>query len=152
MSPLLHVRDLKVEFVRPCEPPTCALRGLDFSVDSGEMVGLLGESGSGKSTLARALLRLLPKTARLAGSAELEGRDLLQMSERDLAQIRGSRICLIPQDPGQALNPVAEVVRAHRNWSMRRCRQIAKDLLQRVGLGGSDRPIYDAYPHQLSGG
>src|SRR5215475_11899824 len=98
MSPLLHVRDLKVEFVRPCEPPTCALRGLDFSVDSGEMVGLLGESGSGKSTLARALLRILPKTAKLAGSAEFEGCNLLQVSERELGRVRGARICLIPQD------------------------------------------------------
>ena len=159
MAALLQLHDLRVEFAWPGNRRTYALRGVDFSVDCGEMVGVLGESGSGKSTLARALLRLLPKTARLAGNAEFEGRNLLNIQERDLAQIRGARICLIPQDPGQALNPVlrvgdqvAEVLRAHQKWSWQRCRQEAEDLLRRVDLESTDRPIYKAYAHQLSGG
>jgi peptide/nickel transport system ATP-binding protein len=159
MAPLLNVRDLKVEFVRPEQRATYALRGADLSVNAGEMVGVLGESGSGKSTLARALLRLLPKAARLAGSAEFAGRNLLQMAERELAHIRGARLCLIPQDPGQALNPVlrvgdqvAEVVHAHRDWPMRRSRQEAEDLLRRVGLTSTERSLHKVFPHQLSGG
>jgi len=159
MAALLQLHDLRVEFAGRGNRRTYALRGVDLSIDSGKMVGVLGESGSGKSTLARAVLRLLPKTASLAGSVEFEGRNLLNIQERDLTQIRGARICLIPQDPGQALNPVlrvgdqvAEVLRVHRKWSWQRCRQDAEDLLRRVGLEATDRSIYKAYPHQLSSG
>jgi len=156
---LLDVRSLEVAFSPPRGRTVHALLGVDLSVGAGEFVGLLGESGCGKSTLARTLLRLLPKTAVVSGRAEWEGRDLLSLSEREMAQVRGGRICLIPQDPEQALNPVvkigeqvAEVLRAHRDWNAKKCREVAEGLLQRVRLEGGERRIYDAYPHQLSGG
>ena len=90
---------------------------------------------------------------------EFDGRRLLELDERGMESVRGAGISMIPQDPGQALNPVikvgdqiAEVVRAHRDWSPKRCRQEAEVLLQRVHLASSSRRFYDAYPHQLSGG
>lgn len=156
---LLHVRGLQVDFSRPDGGAVHALRGAELSLDSGKMLGLLGESGSGKSTLARALLRLLPRTSRLRGKVEFEGRDLLQLDEPGMARLRGARLCLIPQDSGQALNPVmrigdqvAEVLHAHRGWPWKRCREQAEALLLRMQLSAADRRMFDDYPHQLSGG
>ncbi len=100
-----------------------ALDDLSFGVGTGETVGLLGQSGCGKTTLALALLRLLPRTARVSrGSICFRGRDILQANERTLQGIRGAEASIIFQDPAMSLNPVmragdqiAEVVRAHTN-------------------------------------
>ena len=159
MSILLNIQNLEVSFPLARGREMRALRGMQLLVLRGATLGLLGESGCGKSTLARALLRLLPNGARVTGAIDLEGRDLLQLSEREMARVRGKRIALIPQDPGQALNPVmrvgdqvAEVLRAHRKETWKRCRDEAEELLQRTHLEAGDRRMFDAYPHQLSGG
>ncbi len=160
MLPLLQVLGLRVEFVDSQRRRIHALNGASLVVWPGEVLGVLGESGSGKSTIAKASLRLLPKSAEITeGVIEFEGRDVFQLKEQEMEKLRGARIAMIPQEPGLALNPVmkagdqiAEVLRAHRDWSWKRCRQEAENLLNRVHLHSTDRRMYDAYPHQLSGG
>jgi ABC-type glutathione transport system ATPase component len=119
----------------------------------------MGESGCGKSTTALALLGLLDKkNCAVNGSVQLRGQELLSMDERSLEKIRGAHISLISQEPGIALSPVlrvgdqiAEVLRAHRNWSAKQCRAEAESWLSRVGLAPTNR-FYSAFAHQLSGG
>ena len=157
MELLLEVRNLAVQF---CGGEVChnALRGIDFEVCRGEIVGVMGESGSGKSTTALALLGLLPdESAGVTGSVKFRGRELLSLREREWRKIRGSEISLVFQEPEIALNPVmraghqvAEVIRAHGKPSGRRCREEALAVLGRVGL--TDRRLFFSYPHQLSGG
>jgi len=159
MTPLLRVRDLRVDFVGG-DRRIHALNGASFELQRGEILGLLGESGSGKSTLAKSLLRVLPKTGVVcSGAIEFDGRDLLELTEAEMAKLRGAKIALIPQEPSLALSPVmkvgdqiSEVLHAHRDWSWRRCRNAARVLLERVTLQSELRDIYNAYPHQLSGG
>jgi oligopeptide/dipeptide ABC transporter ATP-binding protein len=160
MTSLLKVLGLRVDFVEPDGKRTHAVNGANLEAQRGEVIGLLGESGSGKSTIAKASLRLLSKAAQVvAGTIELDGRDLLQLKEREMEKIRGARIAMVPQEPSLALNPVmkagdqiAEVIRAHRGWNLKRCREEAGILLEGVGLSSHDRRMYDEYPHQLSGG
>lgn len=159
MGGLLDVRNLTIEYAT-CGPESFrAVDDLSFRVEAGEIVGLIGESGCGKSSTALALFGLLPgKTATISGSAFLDGRELLGMSEKELQKLRGSEISLIFQEPEVALSPlmrvgeqIAEVIHAHRLWSWKQCRSEASALLERVGLEPAAR-IFDSYPHQLSGG
>ncbi|QFU85293.1 ABC transporter ATP-binding protein [Amycolatopsis sp. YIM 10] len=132
---------------------------VSFTVDSGERVGLIGESGSGKSLTAAAVLGLLPYGVTATGTAELDGRDLLRASERELSGLRGREMAMVFQEPMTALNPsmrvgnqVAEVMRVHRTRPDRRsAKRAAIDLLEQVRLPDPER-IARAYPHQLSGG
>ncbi|MGC7093169.1 ATP-binding cassette domain-containing protein [Amycolatopsis lurida] len=132
---------------------------VSFTVDSGERVGLIGESGSGKSLTAAAVLGLLPYGVTATGTAELDGRDLLRASEREMSGLRGREMAMVFQEPMTALNPsmrvgnqVAEVMRVHRTQPDRRsAKRAAIDLLDQVRLPDPER-IARAYPHQLSGG
>jgi oligopeptide/dipeptide ABC transporter ATP-binding protein len=160
MKDLLIVDDLRVRFAGPDGRHVNALNGVSLQLREGELVALLGESGSGKSTLAKTLLRMSPRNSQvLGGTIVFEGRDLFQITERAMTEIRGARIAMISQDPGVALNPVmkvgdqiAEVLRAHRNWDAQERRAEAEPLLDQVNLRSTGRQMYDAYPHQLSGG
>lgn len=159
MESLLQIHDLEVCYRSSPEGRVRAVRGVTFDLAAGEAVGLLGESGCGKTTLALSLLRLLPPAGRVErGAINFRGVNLLTLDERGLQKIRGAGISLIYQEPGLALNPVmrvgeqvAEVVRAHQPVSRDRARELAKGLLDQVGLG-EGRGIAEAYPHQLSGG
>jgi oligopeptide/dipeptide ABC transporter ATP-binding protein len=159
MAELLVIDDLDVRFLKDRGKVAHALNGLNLRVREGEVVGILGESGSGKSTMARALLRLLPKSTQTTGDIEFQGQKILQLTEREMNQIRGARIAMVPQEPGLALDPVmkigdqvAELLHVHRDWNRQRCKTEAEHALARVGLQDSGRRFYDAYPHQLSGG
>jgi oligopeptide/dipeptide ABC transporter ATP-binding protein len=153
------VRELTVTYSPENGEPIRALDGVSIEIRPGEIVGILGESGSGKSTLASALLRLLPPHAKCEGGTILVGgRDLLNLSERELRAIRGREISLIPQDPALSLNPVMtagsqvdEVLRAHLPLTAQQRRERVMELFREVGFDHPEE-IYSSYPHQLSGG
>jgi peptide/nickel transport system ATP-binding protein len=156
-APLLAVRDLHVRLPGRGGASLHALRGLDFDVDRGESLALIGESGSGKTLTALAVMGLLPEGATVEGQVLLEGRDLLGLDEDDWCGLRGRRVAMVFQEPLTALNPlqrviaqVMEPIRLHRLASERAvARARAMALLSRVGL---DERQAQAYPHELSGG
>jgi peptide/nickel transport system ATP-binding protein len=157
-APILHVRDLSVEFPYHREPVT-PVRGVSFALARRQRLGIVGESGSGKTLTALALMRLLPPPGRIAGGEVLlGGRELTQLSEREMAAVRGGRIALVYQDPMSSLNPVhtvgrqiVEAIRAHESVSRHAARARAIELLGDVGLP-SPAQRFGSYPHQFSGG
>ncbi|SKC63548.1 ABC transporter ATP-binding protein [Okibacterium fritillariae] len=131
---------------------------VSFHIDGGERFGLIGESGSGKSLTALALLGLLPDGARVTGSIRLGDVEIVGLSERELARIRGRRLGIVFQEPRTALNPIRTVgrqimtpIRRHTDASKHDARRRAIELATLVRLPEPDR-IVDRYPHQLSGG
>ena len=132
---------------------------VSFQLNKGEMVALVGESGSGKTTTAQAIIGLLAENGRRdAGRILLNGEDISQWSSRRLDSVRGARISLVPQDPGNSLNPVKtigdqveEILRLHRVSDRAGRKQQAIELLTRVGLSHPEQRV-SQYPHQLSGG
>lgn len=154
---LLELQDLRIHLAT-AQGPVEAVRGLDFTLDRGQTLGLIGESGSGKSLTALALMGLLPEGARAMGRILLEGQDLLSLPERELARLRGARLAMVFQEPMTALNPlhpigrqVAEPLRLHRGATRHEAETRALALLERVGLPDARRRL-GAYPHELSGG
>ena len=136
-----------------------AVNGISFEIRPGETLGLVGESGCGKSVTALALLGILARNARVvSGSAQFGGRDLLQLSQRELRSVRGKEIAMIFQDPMTSLNPVLTVGRQIRealetHFGMDRKAGAARavELLELVGIPNA-RARVDDYPHQFSGG
>lgn len=154
---LLSVRDLTVRYGSGGRHDA-AVCGLDFDVNPGEAVALVGESGCGKSTTALALMGLLPASARVEGTVLFGGRNLNGLPERAFRRIRGREIGMIFQEPMTSLNPVhtigdqiAEVLHAHTDMDRRGVRERVLELLERVAIPDPARRI-DAYPHELSGG
>ncbi|MBV9826563.1 MAG: ABC transporter ATP-binding protein [Alphaproteobacteria bacterium] len=159
-SPILAVRGLKLS-IRTDEGIARILDHIDFALQPGHILGIVGESGCGKSTLIRAVLGILPLGATVeAGDVDFAGEKLLRLPERELSRrIRGSRIGFVPQDPYLALNPVfkigrqvLEIMRWHapgRGAAQHRERLIG--LLRRVHLPDAEAAL-DRYPHQFSGG
>jgi peptide/nickel transport system ATP-binding protein len=154
---VLTVSDLHVSF--PSEAGTVtAVRGVDFSVAAGEVLGIVGESGSGKSVSAMAIMGLLPSRAEVTGSVRFQGRELLGLDDEELTRIRGQGISMVFQDPLSALTPVytvgqqiAEAVRIHQDVGKEAAERRAVELLELVGIpkaAGRAR----AYPHEFSGG
>jgi oligopeptide/dipeptide ABC transporter ATP-binding protein len=155
-GPVLSVRDLTISFPHPSGRRVMVVRGVGFDVMPGEIVGLVGESGSGKSITARAILRLLPSTAAIAGTIRLSGEDVGAMSEKRLRSLRGSAVSMIFQDPMTSFDPVhrigdqiAEAITVHHARRRRALADKVGDLLARVGIA---RSRGRAYPHELSGG
>ncbi|WP_282824727.1 dipeptide ABC transporter ATP-binding protein [Gulosibacter sediminis] len=131
---------------------------VSFALDRGRSLAIIGESGSGKSTIARALLRLLPERSRVDGTVCFVGDEVLASPERRFRPLRGRAIGYVPQDPAHALNPVRRIgAQAHEAAALLggldRDAQRAEILsvFGRVGLPDPQR-VYDAYPHELSGG
>ena len=157
MSTLLSVEDLWVRFRGPNRVVE-AVRGVSFTLGR-ERLGIVGESGSGKSMTGRAILRLIrPPGEMSARRLELDGTDLLALTERQMRAIRGHRISMIMQDPKFSLNPVvrvgeqiAEAYRAHARVDRREARVRALEMLHAVQIRDPER-VYDAYPHEVSGG
>ncbi|AFM18555.1 oligopeptide/dipeptide ABC transporter, ATP-binding protein [Mycolicibacterium chubuense NBB4] len=155
---LLEVRGLTVSFPTEAEHVT-AVRGLDYHLESGEVVALVGESGAGKSAGAMAVIGLLPEYAEVSGSVRLDGDELLGLSDQQMSRIRGNRIGTVFQDPMSALTPVytvgdqvAEAIRIHRGDVGRRAaRARAVELLDLVGIARPEQRAR-AFPHELSGG
>lgn len=156
-EPLLQVRDLRTYFF-PRRGVVKAVDGVSFSLNAGEVLGLVGESGCGKSLTALSILRLLPKAgARIVdGEVRLGGEDLLEKSERDMRKIRGERISMILQDPQTSLNPVFTIGNQLREALTRRANgaslvERSIDILRRVKLAAPEQRV-NQYPHELSGG
>jgi peptide/nickel transport system ATP-binding protein len=155
--PVIEVEDLGIR-LNTSRGPAQAVRDVSFSLKRGETLGLVGESGCGKSITALALMGLLPDGAVVSGSIQLDGRELVKLSDADYCKLRGNRISMIFQEPMTALNPmhtigdqVAEPLRRHKAYSAAQARNEAIALLDRVGLPDPARRV-DAYPHQFSGG
>lgn len=153
MNPLLGVRDLTV-----CFGPAIAVDRVSFDLERGASLGIVGESGSGKSVTCRALMRLLPNSARIDGSVMFDGTELLQAPDSALDGIRGKRIAMIFQSPASHLDPlmrigdhVAETLRKHTAMRGRAVQEEVLRLLDLVRIPDPARWAL-AYPHQLSGG
>lgn len=159
IEPFLRVSALSVEYDAASGDVVHALRSVDLEIGAGESVGVLGESGSGKSSLALALLRLLPRNARVAsGSVEYRGRNLAELPPAQLREMRGGEVALISQEPALALNPVlplgrqlADVLLAHSKLDREAVSVRCNEMLGQVGFAEPER-ILRAYPHELSGG
>ena len=159
MAPLLEVSELRVE-LRSRGKMVKAVNGVSFTLDPGETLGLVGESGCGKSMTALSLMRLIPSPQGriVAGSARLDGRDLLTMSQEEIRAVRGNSIAMVFQDPMTSLNPVlpigrqiGEALRVHRGMGRAAVRKRTVELLELVGIPSAKRRL-DDYPHQFSGG
>ncbi len=162
MSDLLRIEDLTISFPsteRASGESVSVVRGVSLALSSGEFVGLVGESGSGKSLTALSVLRLLPPAARVdGGSIRLDGRDLLDLSEEAMREVRGGSVAMVFQEPMTALNPVlsigyqiAEAVMVHSEASRDEALDEARRLLELVAIPEASDRLSD-YPHQLSGG
>jgi len=155
---LLEVRDLCVGFPvngRMLE----VVRGVSFTLEPGEALGLVGESGSGKSQTALAILRLLKRPGRIvSGSVRFEGSELTQLDEVAMTRLRGAGMSIIFQDAMASLNPaftigtqLTDAIRAHRTLSRSAARDAAVDALTRVGIRDAGARLAQ-FPHQFSGG
>src|SRR5258706_14109164 len=138
-TPLLQVKGLRTSFYTR-DGIVRAVDGIDFHVDRGEIMGLVGESGCGKSVTSLSLLRLIPSPGRIeAGQIIFDGRNLLDLSGEEMRKIRGDRISMVFQQPTSSLNPgwdvgrqIAEVLELHRNMKGKAARARATDLLNTV--------------------
>ena len=156
--PLLEINGLHTSF-HTRHGVVRAVDGIDFSVDRGEIMGLVGESGCGKSVTSLSVLRLVAPPGRIdAGQVLFDGTDLLTLSPDEMRRIRGERISMIFQQPTSSLNPVwdvgtqiEEVLRIHRGMKGKAAEARTLDLLRMVGIPDPVRRL-KAYPHEMSGG
>jgi oligopeptide/dipeptide ABC transporter ATP-binding protein len=154
---VLSLRDLRVGFDTP-NGLVQAVRGVDLDLAAGEILGVVGESGSGKSVTFLGMLGLLPKTAKISGSAKVNGTELVGASGATMRSVRGQQVAMIFQDPLSALNPVhrvgdqiVEMIRAHQDVSKKSAAATAVDLLGTVGIP-QPKDRANQYPHEFSGG
>src|SRR5439155_8245997 len=146
-TPLAEVRDLNVRFVMR-EATVHAVNGVSFSVQPGEVLCILGESGSGKSVTLRALMRLLPRQARIEGDVQIGGEDVLAMPSRQLRELRGGLVAMIFQEPMTGLDPVytvgqqiGETLCRHTGMTRAAARARALELLELVRIPSPERRL-----------
>ena len=153
---MLELRDLHIKFH---DADHEAVRGINLTVNSGEIVGLVGESGSGKTVTAMVISSLMPANkAAITGQVFLDGEDLLQLDEKAMRKKQGSDISVVFQEPMTAMNPVMRIgpqveesLRVHTNLSREERKARALQALRDVDLDHVEE-LYDKFPHQLSGG
>ena len=158
MTALLDVRDLRTHFTTD-DGVVKAVDGVDFRVEPGQTVGIVGESGCGKSVTCLSIMGLNdPRNTTSTGEVLFEDRNLLTISQNQLRKLRGSEIAMIFQDPMTSLNPVhsigrqlVETVLLHHDVSRKEAKNRAIESLKEVGIPRAETRIYD-YPHQFSGG
>ncbi len=154
---ILEIKDLVVHYITE-EGTVEAVNGLNFGIDYGETMGLVGETGAGKTTTALSMLRLVPDPPGkiISGEILFEGENILTKTEEEVRQIRGNKISMIFQDPMTSLNPVmsvgdqiAEGVQIHQKLNEKESKERALKMLEMVGIPGER---YHEFPHQFSGG
>ena len=158
MEPLLRVEGLRVAFDTP-RGRALAVDGVDFALGRGETLCIVGESGCGKSVTALSIMGLVPSPpATVSGRIAFEGRDLVGLSRRELADLRGDRLAMIFQEPMTSLNPaftvgaqLGEVLVRHRGASAAAAREAAVEMLRRVRIPAPEKRV-DEHPHRMSGG
>jgi oligopeptide/dipeptide ABC transporter ATP-binding protein len=156
--PLLEVKGLRTSF-HTRDGIVRAVDGIDFHVDRGEIMGLVGESGCGKSVTSLSIMGLVARPGRVeAGEVLFDGRDLLKLRPDEMRRLRGEQLSMIFQQPTSSLNPVwdvgtqiSEVLRIHRGMKKAPAWQRSRELLRMVGIPDPDRRL-KAYPHEMSGG
>lgn len=156
---VLDVEQLKTYFYLDDKKIARAVDNVSFSIEPGETVALVGESGSGKSMTSLSIMQLVNKPGKIIdGSIQLDGQNLVGLSDKQMATIRGKDVGMIFQEPMTALNPVytignqiIEVLRKHKKLSKLEAKKRAVELLELVGFPRAESTIHE-YPHQLSGG
>jgi oligopeptide/dipeptide ABC transporter ATP-binding protein len=157
-TPLLEVKNLKTYFYTE-DGVVHAVDGVDFYVNSGEVLGIVGESGCGKSVTSLSIMKLISQPGKIIeGQIMFDGKDLVQASEEEMMQVRGNRISMIFQQPQSALNPVfkagdqiSEVLNIHQDLGKEAGVKRSVELLKLVGIPDPERRA-EAFPHELSGG
>lgn len=158
MENVLRVENLSIEF-NTARGISAAVRGVSLVLPRGKTLAIVGESGCGKSVLCKSIIGLLPKRGRITGGKILlDGINLAELSEKELCEVRGKRIALIPQNPMSALDPtltigaqLAECMPFTRRGGRDAAKGRALTLLRQVGISDAER-IFSDYPHMLSGG
>ena len=157
LKPVLEVRDLYIAYETP-KGDVRAVDGVTFPLFEGETLGLVGESGCGKTTAAMGVLQLISPPGRIvSGEVELDGTNMLDLSDKQLRAIRWARLALIPQGAMNSLNPtmkisaqIADVIREHSDMSDKD--EIKARIMELFQLVGLPRRIYEMFPHEISGG
>jgi oligopeptide transport system ATP-binding protein len=158
-EPILQIKDLVIKFYTP-EGVIHAVNRVSITLAAGETLGVVGESGCGKSVTMLSVLRLIPDPPGKIETGQIlfDGKDLLNISDQEIHDVRGKRIAMIFQDPIASLNPVfkigrqvAEPLIRHTNMSKQEAYQRAEELLSLVGIPDVHKRMND-YPHQFSGG
>ena len=158
MSEILRIRDLQVHFKTP-RGVNRAVEGVSLHVSEGETLAIVGESGSGKSVTSMSILKLLdPEIAGTRGSIRFLDRELTELTEDEMRDIRGNAISMVFQEPMTALNPVmtigwqiVETLKLHQSLTGREAQERAREMLDLVGIPEPEARLTE-YPHQLSGG
>jgi peptide/nickel transport system ATP-binding protein len=156
---LLEIKDLTVQYQTDLET-VFAVNGISFSLNKGEVIGIVGETGAGKTTTALSILRLLPERTGKINSGEIifNGKDILSLSDNEMREIRGEKIAMIFQDPMTSLNPVIRVgdqikesliLHNFNNLDNRALDKRVEEVLEMVGIPATRK---NEYPHQFSGG
>src|SRR5262249_42207526 len=157
VEPLVRCEALTVRFVGR-EGTVHAVNGVDFTLDAGEVLCIVGESGAGKSVMLRAMMRLLPARTRISGKIVVAEKDVMALDRHALGDLRGAEVAMIFQEPMTAFDPVftvgtqiVETVKRHDGVSERHARRRALELLEMVQIPSPARRL-DNYPHEMSGG
>src|SRR6185369_3541944 len=155
VPPLIQVKDLRTSFFTP-EGEVKAVDGVNYEIDEGHTLGLVGESGCGKSVTALSIMRLVAAPGKIVGGAILyRGEDLLKLGNEAMRKMRGNEISMIFQEPMTSLNPVftvgdqiGEAIRLHQKLGRKAAREKTIEMLRLVRIADPDSRV-DAYPHQL---
>ncbi len=157
-SPIIEVKGLRTSFLTD-EGEIPVVNGIDFYIQPGEVLGIVGESGCGKSVTSLSVMGLVPTPpGKVEGEILFNGENLAKASESKMRKIRGNEIAMIFQEPMTSLNPVltigeqlTESIRIHRKWKKKKALSRSIEMLKLVGLPRAEELVKD-YPHQLSGG
>lgn len=157
MTAILEVANLKTKF-KTENGVIAVVDGVDFTVQQGEVLGIVGESGCGKSVTSLSVIRLLPGNGSNEGSILFNGKEILSLSNKEMEKVRGNEIAMIFQEPMTSLNPlhtigkqIEESIKLHMKLSKKERKERAIQVLESVGMPRAEE-IYNEYPHMLSGG